>query len=143
MRGNHLACGERLEDRIRDGEDERRTGADHERVMTVGGDGPRCILNLAVVAEVIGAEVDRRQPEQFGVVELRGGQADSRGGEPNIDRFSAGKLQGAREVDRQRLVARHLLGNHRMPAVGSAAGGGGNWFGCCCSGAGPGRKSAI
>ena len=112
-RADDLARGQRLKDRIGDSDDQVRAGPDQKASITRRRDVSGAVLDLPVVANVIGAELKRRQPKQFCEVEFCAGDADSGRGNLHVDGLHVGQLQRGRKIDGQRLVTRRELGIDR------------------------------
>src|SRR5262249_13857720 len=97
-----LPLGQRGEDGVRDGENGGRAGADHEAVLARADDVAGDVLELAVVAEIVGPGVNCGEPQDVRPLKLRCGDIDSLRGELHVEGTDAGQLQRRGQVDRQR-----------------------------------------
>src|SRR5207244_11120769 len=121
---DRLPCDEGGKDGIGDGQDGRRAdagpGPEHEVAAADVDEGPVGVLDAAVVAGVVHAGRNGGQPQDAGLLQLGGGDADPLSGGGAVECAGGGQLEGGGQTDGQRA----------QPPVGGRGGDGG--------GAGPG-----
>src|SRR5262249_1428509 len=97
---------ERTENGIAQGEHGVRRTAQQEAALTRIDNVALYILKPAIVAEIINAKLNGWQPQNLRSLILRRRQSDTLGGDSNINRPSAGELEGRGKIDGQWFVGR-------------------------------------
>ena len=96
------AWRERVE-RVADCNRRGRARAREQRRLARVEDSPLDVLNASVMAKIVHADVDVRQPENIRSIELGAGDFEPFRRDGDVDRFHVRQLKGGRKVDRVSL----------------------------------------
>lgn len=89
--GSHdLSRGQRLKNRIGDSHNQAWASSEQEPSVAGRRDVPGAILHLPIVADIVGADEEGGEPEQFCIVKFCAGHADSSRCDLNVDGLHVG-----------------------------------------------------
>ena len=103
-RADNLPRRERGVKRLADWEHRGRPAADEERRLVGREDKPRHVLDLPVVAVVVEADGDVREPHHLRAVERGVGRAEALAGDLDVERVRVRQRERGRQVDGQGLA---------------------------------------